>query len=150
MIDPSKSLSTDDQPADFWVGIEQFNQGDYYACHDTLEAIWMDANTYDRAFYQGILQIAVGLYHLTNLNWQGAAILLGEGSHRLDAYGDTYGGIDVINLVNQALDWLTALQEAGPDHIQQLRAALQSRSSETDAYALAAGGKLVTPKIQLA
>ncbi|MFO0212823.1 MAG: DUF309 domain-containing protein, partial [Pseudanabaena sp.] len=48
----------------FAEAIFQFNNGDYYACHDTLEAIWNDAWQSDRAFYQGILQIAVGLYHL--------------------------------------------------------------------------------------
>ena len=26
-------------------GIALFNQGDYYACHDVLEAIWMESPT---------------------------------------------------------------------------------------------------------
>ena len=145
--------STVDQPAEFWLGIEQFNQGDYYACHDTLEAIWMAANTCDQAFYQGILQIAVGLYHLTNLNWQGAAILLGEGSHRLDAYEDTYGGIDVADLVDQAIAWLTALQTTGPDQVQPLASALSARSDGSLAIAsddIEDGDTLIPPKIRMA
>ncbi|MFY7832834.1 MAG: DUF309 domain-containing protein, partial [Pseudanabaena sp.] len=40
----------------FEEAIAQFNSGDYYACHDTLESIWNDAWQSDRAFYQGILQ----------------------------------------------------------------------------------------------
>lgn len=149
MVNPDESLNTDNQPAEFWVGIEQFNQGDYYACHDTLEAIWMNANTYNRAFYQGILQIAVGLYHLTNLNWKGAAILLGEGSHRLDSYGDAYGGIRVVDLMDQATDWLMALQETGPDQVQRLASTLLSHASAPERYVLADGDILRAPKIEL-
>jgi predicted metal-dependent hydrolase len=66
-------------PPTFWQGIAQFNQGAFYDCHDTLEAVWMVAPTGEKPFYQGILQIAVGLYHLSNHNWRGAAILLGKG-----------------------------------------------------------------------
>lgn len=124
-------LHIGNQPTDFWVGIKQFNQGEYYACHDTLEAIWMNAQTINKGFYQGILQIAVGLYHLSNLNWQGAAVLLGEGIHRLNAYEDSYGGIDVANLVNQANDWLTALQRSGPERIQQIAAVLLPPTTNT-------------------
>ncbi len=138
-----------DQPAEFWLGVKQFNQGDYYACHDTLESIWMDAKVSEQAFYQGILQIAVGLYHLGNLNWQGAAILLGEGSHRLDAYGDFHGGINITDLVNQAINWLTALQETGPDQIQQLAAVLSGIPLESETYKLENGENLIPPIIHL-
>ncbi len=150
MTNSVNSLNANDQPADFWLGVKQFNQGDYYACHDTLEAIWLDAHPSEQAFYQGILQIAVGLYHLTNLNWQGAAILLGEGSHRLNAYGRFHGGIHVTDLINQTMDWLIALQETGPDHVQQLASALLERSPKAVTHSLENGDKLITPNIQLA
>jgi len=67
-------------------GITQFNQQDFYGCHDTLEAIWLEAIAPEKNFYQGILQIAVGCYHLGNDNWRGAVILLGEGIRRLADY----------------------------------------------------------------
>lgn len=145
----ANSLSPAEPPAEFWLGIEQFNQGDYYACHDTLEALWLEANPGDQAFYQGILQIAVGLYHLTNLNWQGAAILLGEGSNRLTAYEEIYSGINVSNLTDQAVDWLTALQETGPEQVKQLAANLLDKSLATELYRLENGDRLIPPKIQV-
>ncbi len=148
MINPPNSLSSSEQPVEFWLGIEQFNQGDYYACHDTLEAIWLEAKPYEQAFYQGILQIAVGLYHLTNLNWKGAAVLLGEGSHRLSSYGAIHGGINVADLINQATDWLTALQKTGPDHVQQLASALLGKAPETMKYVIQDGDTLMKPCIQ--
>jgi uncharacterized protein len=99
------------EPA-FWDGVEQFNQQQFYTCHDTLEAIWMEAMEPQRTFYQGILQIAVALYHLGNANVRGATILLGEGTHRLRRYQPIYAGVDVAALVEQSVDLLTKLQAA--------------------------------------
>ncbi|MEM6252637.1 MAG: DUF309 domain-containing protein [Cyanobacteria bacterium P01_D01_bin.156] len=146
MLNPIESTSNHEQPDEFWIGVTQFNQGEYYACHDTLEAIWMDAKQSERGFYQGILQIAVGLYHLTNLNWQGAAILLGEGSHRLDDYGESYGGIDVADLVDQAINWLTALQTLGPEQVHQLGPVLSDEVAFI--VKLDSDTKLIVPKIK--
>ncbi|MEY3402501.1 MAG: hypothetical protein AN487_23630 [Anabaena sp. CRKS33] len=98
-------------PDEFWYGIEQFNAGEFYACHDILEAIWIDSLEPDKTFYQGILQIAVGLYHLGNSNRRGAMILLGEGSNRLRRYLPSYGGINVEKLFTQSVDLLTILQQ---------------------------------------
>jgi predicted metal-dependent hydrolase len=98
-------------PEEFWQGIEQFNAGQFYACHDILEALWIDSIEPDKTFYQGILQIAVGLYHLGNHNQRGAMILLGEGSNRLRRYLPSYGGIDVEELFTQSLDLLKTLQQ---------------------------------------
>jgi predicted metal-dependent hydrolase len=106
------------------VAIALFNQGDYYACHDLLEAIWMEAETRDKPFYQGILQIAVGLYHLGNQNWQGASTLLGEGVNRLRAFEPHYQGIDVAQLVDLGWAWLMALQQTGKEAVAPVAQAL--------------------------
>ena len=98
-------------PDEFWQGVEQFNAGQYYACHDTLEALWIEAAEPEKTFYQGILQIAVALYHLSNHNLRGAMILLGEGSNRLRRYPSEYGGIDVDEVLSQSAALLTALQQ---------------------------------------
>ncbi|MBE9079729.1 DUF309 domain-containing protein [Romeria aff. gracilis LEGE 07310] len=112
-------------------GIEQFNQGDYYACHDTLEAIWMDAETFEKPFYQGILQIAVGFYHLSRENRNGAAILLGEGSSRLRRFEPEHEGVAVADLVDQALVWLALLQSESADVTALSSAIAQRRPVET-------------------
>jgi predicted metal-dependent hydrolase len=104
----------------FEEAIAQFNSGDYYACHDTLEAIWNDAWQSDRAFYQGILQIAVGLYHLKSQNWHGAAILLGEGTSRLPVYLPDYQSIDVEALLTDSLLILQKVQTNGKEGIAEI------------------------------
>jgi uncharacterized protein len=98
-------------PEEFWQGVEEFNTGQFYACHDILEALWIDSIEPDKTFYQGILQIAVGLYHLGNHNRKGAMILLGEGSNRLRRYLPGYGSINVEELFTQSVDLLKTLQQ---------------------------------------
>ncbi|MEH2435357.1 MAG: DUF309 domain-containing protein [Nostoc sp.] len=104
-------------PQEFWQGVEQFNSGQFYACHDTLEALWIEASEPEKSFYQGILQISVALYHLENRNWRGAVILLGEGSNRLRRYPSSYSGVDVDELLSQSAVLLTTLQQIGQDLI---------------------------------
>jgi predicted metal-dependent hydrolase len=105
-------------PEEFWQGVEQFNQQEFYACHDTLEALWMEAVEPEKRFYQGILQIAVACHHLSNLNWRGAVILLGEGIGRLRDYQPVYEGIDVTSLVVQSAQLLQSLQESGQEQVE--------------------------------
>ncbi len=101
-------------------GVDEFNRQAFYDCHDTLEAIWMTAETAEKPFYQGILQIAVAFYHLGNRNWRGGAILLGEGITRLRRFEPIYENIQVDSLVDQAVDWLTLVQSAGPEGLEAL------------------------------
>ncbi len=104
----------------FKDAIALFNNEEYYACHDALEEIWHNALQSDRAFYQGILQIAVGLYHLKNQNWHGAAILLGEGTSRLPAYLPEYQSIDVETLLEDSLHILRTVQISGKEGMADL------------------------------
>ena len=119
-------------PPEFERGITEFNQQQFYACHDTLEAVWVDAEEADKRFYQGILQVAVGCYHLSNDNLRGAIILLGEAVRRLCDYQPDYEGIDVEKLLEQALALLQALQQLKPEQVsgffQQLQHKQQSKS----------------------
>jgi uncharacterized protein len=107
-------------PEEFWQGVDQFNRGEFYACHDTLEAIWIEAPVFEKKFYQGILQIAVGLYHLGNHNWRGAVILMGEGLNRLGEYQPEYGGINVEQFIEDAADLLHEIQTVGADRVDQI------------------------------
>lgn len=117
-------------PEEFWQGVEQFNQQDFYACHDTLEGLWMEASEPDKKFYQGVLQIAVSFYHLRNHNWRGAAILLGEGISRLSNYQPSYCGIDVETLLSESNQTLKKLQQAGPENVANFAAQLFATASD--------------------
>ncbi len=120
---------------EFNGGIAQFNRGEFYACHDTLEALWMEASDPNRSFLQGILQIAVGLYHLTNHNWQGAVTLLGNGINRLRSYRPNYGSVDVEHLLAWTTGLLQDLQIAGPEAVVEGAERLLS-GFETESYTI--------------
>lgn len=123
----------DSIPNEFWQAIEQFNQQQFYDCHDTLEAVWINAVPAEKNFYQGILQIAVALYHLGNLNSRGAVILMGEGINRLRSYQPTYADIDVENFVIETAYLLKQLQQADPSRVELIAQQLGLRDCETKA-----------------
>ena len=117
-------------PQAFWQGVTEFNQRDFYACHDTLEALWMESMEPDKKFYQGILQVAVGCHHLFNHNWRGAVILLGEGLKRLVEYEPVYEAIDVSELVLETNRLLKALQQINPEQIAEFTQQLEDNLIE--------------------
>jgi uncharacterized protein len=110
------------------AAIDQFNQGDFYGCHDALEALWVEAPVDEKKFYQGLLQISVACYHLGNSNWRGATVLLGEGRFRLQAYEPRFcpddqilpQAVDVIAVRAAAQELLLALQAIQPEDVGQL------------------------------
>lgn len=125
----------DDIPAEFWHGVDQFNQRQFYACHDTLEALWIEASEPERTFYQGILQVAVGLYHLSNHNWRGAVILIGEGLNRLRDYPEDFWGIHVDRFLDESAVLLSGIQTAGEVQVESVAQWL-FESAQTDAIDL--------------
>jgi len=133
----------DEIPEAFWQGVRQFNRQEFYDCHDTLEAIWINAIASEKNFFQGILQIAVGLHHLRNENWRGAVILIGEGINRLHPYPADYAGIDVDGLIEQASALLKYLQVVGAEQVGETVQQLFGQPQPAGA-----GGALKLPVIQ--
>lgn len=113
-------MSTEDLSS----AVTKFNSQAFYDCHDILEALWVEALEPDKTFYQGLLQVAVGCYHLQNLNLRGAATLLGEGVRRLHGYQPDYQGVDVGQLVEQSLTLLEWVQHCEPEQLAQSDPAL--------------------------
>jgi predicted metal-dependent hydrolase len=121
------------QPEEFWLGVEQFNAGQFYACHDTLEALWIEATEPEKTLYQGILQIAVALYHLENSNLRGAMILLGEGTNRLRRLPDDNNyGINLGQLLIDSVNFLRAIQQEKPEVVSTMTLPKIVRSNPPD------------------
>src|SRR5258705_14010914 len=74
-------------PARLRRGIEQFNHGQFYEQHETLEEEWLAARDPVRYLYQGILQIGVGFEHLRRGNPAGARALWQRGISYLEPFG---------------------------------------------------------------
>jgi uncharacterized protein len=104
----------------FWRGLEEFNNRQFYNCHDTIEAIWLESQPPTKLFYQGLIQMAVGLYHLENRNWQGAVTLLRSGIDRLEYFCPRYFGVELTPLLDQGDQLLERLYDLGPEMMDQL------------------------------
>jgi hypothetical protein len=91
------------------AAINKFNTGDYYACHEFLEALWMDETDPRRDLYKGILQIGIGLLHLQRGNLNGARRLLENGIKLVDPFTPTCFGIDLASLQTGARSVLNRL-----------------------------------------
>ena len=100
-------------------GIEQFNRGEFFAQHETLEELWRAETRDVRYLYQGILQIGVGLHHIKRLNHHGAAYMLSRGTAYLRQFAPHCQGVDVGELLEQADRALTEVVELGPERLQQ-------------------------------
>ena len=89
----------------FEKGVAEFNAGYFFECHDTLEEVWGGIRGPSRAFFQGLIQVSVGLYHFGNGNRGGALTMLARGLARLERYPDRYGGLDLASLRRELSDW---------------------------------------------
>lgn len=93
-------------------GIEHFNRGEFFECHEVLEALWMAEPGPDKLFYQGLIQVAVAFYHLLNDNYRGAAVLLREGAGKLRHYLPVHKGIDLEKFLAALEPWQWNIQAA--------------------------------------
>lgn len=100
-------------------GIRLFNAGEYYECHESLEAIWLEEKGPIRYLYQGILQIGVGFHHLGNDNFRGARILLENGIAKIDRFQPDCMSVDTRRLGDESRACLDHLLDLGPDRIDE-------------------------------
>ena len=98
-------------------GVEEFNRAYFFEAHEVLEDLWRETSGPLRLFYQAIIQLAVGLYHLSNGNRRGALNLLAKGLDKLAAFQPTCQGIDVDALCREAGLWLDRVRHAGEEEL---------------------------------
>ena len=107
-------------PPELRKGIEEFNRGEFFDQHETLELLWRATPDEVRHLYEGILQIGVGLYHLlVKHNYHGAAVKLDHGIRLLEAFPPTCHGVDVARLRADARLAREHLLELGPRRLEQ-------------------------------
>ena len=99
-------------------GIEEFNRGEFFEQHETLEEIWIEESDPVRYLYQGILQVGVGFYHRRRNNFRGATLLLERGTRYLQPFRPACLGVDVESLVAAAEKALAEIQRLGPERLE--------------------------------
>ena len=100
-------------------GVEQFNRGEYFEQHETLELLWRAEQRPVRRLYQGILQIGVAFYHLRRRNYHGVVYMLTRGSMYLTPFAPRCQTVDVRALLDAAALALRSVEELGPARLEQ-------------------------------
>lgn len=59
-------------PQEFLLGIELFNDGKFFECHEVWETIWLKAEGIEREFLLAMIQVAAALLHIQRGNFSGA------------------------------------------------------------------------------
>jgi len=112
------SACAEPAPAELSKAIHEFNSGEFFEQHETLELLWRATPGEIRHLYEGILQVGVGMHHLlSNRNFHGAAVKLDHGIRLLEAFPDVCHGVDVERLRQDARAAREYLLELGPTGI---------------------------------
>ena len=106
-------------PPELLKGIEEFNRGEYFEQHETLELLWRAETREVRRLYQGILQIGVGFHHWRNGNFRGASLLLRDGIDKTSRFLPSCLGVDTARLCAEAQDCLDVLHELGRERLRE-------------------------------
>ena len=109
---------------EFLRGIDAFNAGRWFDCHETMEELWVGAAGELRDLYQGILQVAVALHHWQNGNYPGTMLLLASGEKLLRRVEPWCLGVDVTALVAAGEGLRGALEVLGEERMAELDRAL--------------------------
>jgi predicted metal-dependent hydrolase len=87
----------------FRHGIQLFNDGDFFECHEVLEDLWRPMQGPQRLFLQGVIHFAVALYHYQQNNVPGALRQLRKSLKKLAGYLPEFEGVDTATLYGQGV-----------------------------------------------
>ncbi len=91
----------DDLPVQYLRGIELFNAGEYFECHEAWEEIWLKYEGAERQLLYALIQSAVALHHLRRGNWKGAASVYKRARRNLEQLPHTIMQLDIQSFAQQ-------------------------------------------------
>jgi hypothetical protein len=114
-------------PDELLLAVRQFNNRDWFECHETLEDLWMGETGEVRKFYEGILHVSVALHHWKNRNFGGTISLLRSGVDHLSHVQPVCQQVDVLTFMVSANTVLESLARLGKDRMAELEFSLIPR-----------------------
>lgn len=91
--DTVNTADSDEPGVIFERGLALFNAGEFFACHEVWEQLWLRSNGREKLFYQGLIQAAVAILHAERGNLRGAVSTWRKARAKLDPLPAHYGGI---------------------------------------------------------
>ena len=85
----------------FEKGLELFNEGEYFECHEVIEELWLETDSKDeyRDLYKGVIQAAAAIYQFERGILSGAIGLFETSIKYLEIYKPKALGLNVARLV---------------------------------------------------
>ena len=111
---------SDPPPPELLHGIAQFNQREYFECHETLEALWNHEPGTIRVLAKGILQVGVGCYHLLRGNYRGALLKLASGADYLEPFAPRCRRVEVAQLIADTRRLHAEVVALGPERLGEI------------------------------
>jgi predicted metal-dependent hydrolase len=116
---------------DLAKGLRRYNAAEYFAAHESWEAVWLTAPPADKPFLQGLIQVTAAFEHQRRHNLLGTHRLLTNALRRLDTYPPVYGNLDLTQLRADLRSRLASLEEnpanpVAPIPIRPLHSGAQS------------------------
>lgn len=99
-------------------GFEEFNRGEYFEAHESLEYAWKVDETPSRELYRAVLQVAVAYYQILRGNYRGALKMFLRVRQWIDPLPDRCRGVDIAGLREEARAVHRVLIELGPERIK--------------------------------
>lgn len=99
----------------FAEGVREFESGGYFEAHDLWEEFWQELRGPDRVFVQGLIHLAVGVYHHGNDNMNGAMSQLGKAATKLSQYPPGHWGISAERWIQWARQIAAGQPSPRPD-----------------------------------
>jgi uncharacterized protein len=79
----------------FEEGIELFNKGRFFECHEAWEEVWKQSRGEEKLFYQGLIQAAVAILHAQRGNRDGARTQYAKARAKLDPIASEHMGLAI-------------------------------------------------------
>ena len=112
--DPVERNKLKDRTYFYEKGIDLFNQGRFFECHEAWEEVWKRADGEVKLFYQGLIQAAVAILHAQRGNLEGAQSLYEKASAKLDSIPTEHMGLAIGELRGALAEFIeTALHARG-------------------------------------
>lgn len=98
-------------------GLEEFNRGEYFEAHETLEEAWNEDEAPGRELYRAILQVAVAYLQIERGNYNGAVKMFLRMRQWFAPLPDECRGVDVRGLRSDSQMVYEALVALGRERI---------------------------------
>jgi len=108
-------VSLDEKEVLFIKGIESFNNKEFYDAHEFWEDLWSDYPLRDALFIQGLIQVSVAYFHITNLNLTGSKSLFNKSIPKLKKFSFNHRNFNVkqfISSVEKSRDQVSNIEKS--------------------------------------